>query len=157
MQFTTRGFTLSACCGKRAGHHTSSEAEMTVSCQHFRSRPHLLRSCRIVRPFHSLDRRVLPIPHCRKHLSQQAGTPARRLRSCTYAKHTRHSNSAEGRKHQLNKNRPKHKVSRLKAQSKDVVTQDVIVAEVKPVVKKLGTLWGLLVLALAYVHHSTTG
>ena len=26
-----------------------------------------------------------------------------------------------------------------------------------PVAKKLGTLWGLLVLAVAYVHHSTTG
>lgn len=27
----------------------------------------------------------------------------------------------------------------------------------KPVAEKLGTLWGLLILAIAYVHHSTTG
>lgn len=27
----------------------------------------------------------------------------------------------------------------------------------KPVAAKLGTLWGLLVLSIAYVHHSTTG
>ena len=31
------------------------------------------------------------------------------------------------------------------------------VGEQKPVSAKLGTLWGLLVLAVAYVHHSTTG
>lgn len=30
-------------------------------------------------------------------------------------------------------------------------------AEQKPVAAKLGTLWGLLVLSIAYVHHSTCG
>ena len=37
------------------------------------------------------------------------------------------------------------------------VSADGTLGEVKPVSAKVGTLWGLLVLAGAYVHHSTCG
>lgn len=41
--------------------------------------------------------------------------------------------------------------------SKPAVRETKAVSDQKPVAAKLGTLWGLLVLAIAYVHHSTTG
>lgn len=48
--------------------------------------------------------------------------------------------------------------SRLSTQVHKATSNNIsIAAEIKPVAKKLGTLWGLLVMAVAYVHHSTTG
>jgi len=46
----------------------------------------------------------------------------------------------------------------LKQTLSQPATQDNTAASVdKPVAEKLGTLWGLLILAVAYVHHSTCG
>ncbi len=46
----------------------------------------------------------------------------------------------------------------LKQTLSQPATQDNNAANVdKPVSEKLGTLWGLLILAVAYVHHSTCG
>jgi len=46
----------------------------------------------------------------------------------------------------------------LKQTLSQPATQDSNAANAdKPVAEKLGTLWGLLILAVAYVHHSTCG
>ena len=126
---------------------------MQHSCTHSRLR----ETCKTAHPFAGS---IKPLWYRLSRKTSAASHARQQAHHCSYSRHSATSDSAEhepmsggNAKLQSRQNQ-----SRLKIQVQRAASNNIgIVAEIKPVANKLGTLWGLLVMAVAYVHHSTTG
>ena len=120
----------------------------------------LANGARIRNPFTGSTRPILlkresSTPHTHRHAKQQNvllhflpdGVRQRKVHV------TAHAQSGPAADNSAQSTQPVLKQSL----SKPAVSQSSAIPEQKPVTAKLGTLWGLLICAIAYVHHSTTG
>ena len=133
---------------------------MSVHTHHHCTKTQLFKNSNAAHPFLGRPSWHQQGHSCTHFAKRQATKLRQQGRRCTYARHNAKPDSAEVGVQPVadGKIRSRQSQAKLKSQVQKASSNDVsIAADIKPVAQKVGTLWGLLIMALAYVHHSTTG
>lgn len=130
---------------------------MKLHTQHRCTHAQLPGTCTRTHPFFGTIR---PLWHGVSRKTSAAAHARQQAHHCSCSRHSAKSDTVEQQPQPIGnaKPQPRQNQDKLKTQVQKAASNNIsIVAEIKPVANKLGTLWGLLVMAVAYVHHSTTG